>query len=99
MNTKEFDEYVQGRIADHKENTAKSDAEKKMEGKRKVGLCESLNRYSSVCDKCLLYSGLLISFVQGAGMPMMFFVMKGMMSNMGDAASSVGQGVTYGSKA
>jgi hypothetical protein len=63
MGMGEYEDYVQEQIVDYKEASAKSDAQKKLEGKRDVGLCEAINRYSSSCDKCLLYSGLAISFI------------------------------------
>lgn len=62
-----------------------------MEGKKPVGVCEALNKYSSGCDKCLMFSGLLVAFVQGAGMPMLFFVMKDMIGDMGSAAAVGGE--------
>jgi hypothetical protein len=38
-----------------------------------------------------MYSGLIIALIQGAGMPMMFLIMKDMIGDMGKAASVGGQ--------
>jgi hypothetical protein len=38
-----------------------------------------------------MFSGLLVAFVQGAGMPMLFFVMKDMIGDMGTAAAAGGE--------
>ena len=61
-----------------------------MEGKKPVGICEALHRYTGSCDKCLLYLGLGVAFIQGAGLPCMFLVMKDMIEGLGTAATLVG---------
>lgn len=57
-------------------------------GQESMGFCELAHKTENFCDRCTLYWAMILTFLFGTTMPLTFFILKFLVSDLGRSAAT-----------
>ena len=57
-------------------------------GQQAMGFCELAHKLENKCDRCTMYSAMILTLLFGTTMPLTFFILRFLVTDLGESAAA-----------